>query len=116
MGYTESQASGVCTPLGHITRKMQRNKIAPEIWRLGDTASQASDVYAYGHILEELSVIKCLPTGEKEKRVPYSGAGKGMPIRPLRVSTQGSFRNQESDKKNAKFIKVSFKVLYCMSQ
>jgi hypothetical protein len=86
---------------GHTSRKIPRNKIAPEIRRLGDTGSQASDVYAYGHILEDLSIIKGLPAGERTSS--YSGAG--MPItRPLRISTQGSFRNQESDK----FIKVSF--------
>ena len=92
-------------------RKIQSNKLAPEIRKLGDTGSQASDVYAYGHILEDLSVIRCLPTGEREKRTLYSGAG--IPSRPLRISIQGSFRNQESNN-NAKFIKVSFRVLNYM--
>ena len=89
----------------HVSRKISRNKIAPEIRRLGDTGSPASDVYAYGHILEDLSVIKSLPAGAA--RTSYSDAD--MPsIRPLRISTQG---NQESDK-NDKFIKVhvSFRV------
>ncbi len=88
----------------HTSKKIPKNKIAPEILRLGDTGSQASDVYAYGRILEDLSIIKSLPAGERTSS--YSDAG--MPItRPLRISTQGSFRNQESDK-NAKFLKVSF--------
>ena len=105
LGHTVSQVSGVNDQYGRTSRKTQSNKLAPEIRKLGDTGSQASDVYAYGHILEDLSVIRCLPTGEREKRIPYSGAG--MPNRPLRISSQGSFRNQEPNN-NAKFTKVSF--------
>ena len=101
--HTDSQANNTHA-YGHVSRKTPRNKIAPEIRRLGDTGSPASDVYAYGHILEDLSVIKNLPAG-----IERSSRDMALPsIRPLRISTQGSFRNQETDK----FIKVhvSFRV------
>ena len=83
-------------------KRTQWNKVAPEIRFLGVTWSQAGDVYAYGHILEELSVIKCLPTEQTDESNPYSNVV--VPNRPLRISTQGLSRNNDN---NPKFIKVS---------
>ena len=63
-------------------------------------------MFDYGNILEELSVIKCLPAEEKEKRNLYGRTrAAGEPNRPLRISTQVGLQMQDN---NAKFIKVRY--------
>ena len=80
-------------------------KIAPEIRFLGDTCSQAGDVYAYGHILEELSIIRCKPAEQTSTSdsMQFASTGLMVPKRPLRISNQWGLKAQDN---NTNFIKV----------
>lgn len=63
--------------------------------------SQLGDVYAYGNILAELSVIRCVPVDQTNPNHPSIGAR--LSERPLRISTQPGNLDQKVD---PKFIKV----------
>ena len=81
--------------------KGQGKKVAPEIRFLGVTSSSAGDVYAYGHILEELSIIRCMPAESPNPAHQYSELNTIN--RRVRLSMQSEYQDKDI---NPKFIKV----------